>query len=141
MSDLNLTERQKQLLGIIAVSYTHLDVYKRQVVLYDLRTNSPTQKIVQTMRTNSICWNPMEAFNFVIANEDHNAYYYDMRNMSRALHVFKDHVSAVMDVDFSPTGDEIVTGSYDKTIRIYQVKHGHSREIYHTKTCCILFVW
>lgn len=103
------------------------------IVLYDLRTNSPTQKIVQTMRTNSICWNPLEAFNFVIANEDHNAYYYDMRNMSRALHVFKDHVSAVMDVDFSPTGDEIVTGSYDKTIRIYQIKHGHSREIYHTK--------
>lgn len=47
--------------------------------------------------------------------------------------MFKDHVSAVMDVDFSPTGDEVVTGSYDKTIRIYQVKHGHSREIYHTK--------
>ncbi|EGA61298.1 Sof1p [Saccharomyces cerevisiae FostersO] len=74
------------------------------IVLYDLRTNSPTQKIVQTMRTNAICWNPMEAFNFVTANEDHNAYYYDMRNLSRSLNVFKDHVSAVMDVDFSPTG-------------------------------------
>ncbi|CCF60166.1 hypothetical protein KAFR_0J00980 [Kazachstania africana CBS 2517] len=103
------------------------------IVLYDLRTNSPTQKIIQTMRTNAICWNPMEAFNFVIANEDHNAYYYDMRNMSRALHVFKDHVSAVMDVDFSPTGDEIVTGSYDKTIRIFKTNHGHAREVYHTK--------
>lgn len=103
------------------------------IVLYDLRTNSPTQKIVQNMRTNAICWNPMEAFNFVIANEDHNAYYYDMRNMSRALNVFKDHVSAVMDVDFSPTGDEIVTGSYDKTIRIFKTSSGHSREIYHTK--------
>ncbi|EDO19027.1 hypothetical protein Kpol_2002p99 [Vanderwaltozyma polyspora DSM 70294] len=103
------------------------------IVLYDLRTNSPTQKIVQSMRSNAICWNPMEAFNFVIANEDHNAYYYDMRNMSRALNVFKDHVSAVMDVDFSPTGTELVTGSYDKTIRIYDIGHGHSREIYHTK--------
>ncbi|CUS22232.1 LAQU0S05e00672g1_1 [Lachancea quebecensis] len=103
------------------------------VVLYDLRTNSPTQKFTQRMRTNALCWNPMEAYNFVVASEDHNAYYYDMRNLSRALHVFKDHVSAVMDVDFSPTGDEIVTGSYDKTIRIYQVKHGHSREVYHTK--------
>ncbi|QLL33527.1 hypothetical protein HG536_0E04380 [Torulaspora globosa] len=103
------------------------------VVLYDIRTNSPTQKIVQRLRTNAICWNPMEAFNFVIANEDHNAYYYDMRNMSRALSVFKDHVSAVMDVDFSPTGDEIVTGSYDKTIRIFKTNHGHSREVYHTK--------
>lgn len=103
------------------------------IVLYDLRTNSPTQKIVQTMRTNALCWNPMEPFNFAIANEDHNAYYYDMRKMNRALNVFKDHVSAVMDVDFSPTGDEIVTASYDKTIRIYNVNHGHSREIYHTK--------
>ncbi|QLG70601.1 hypothetical protein HG535_0A05420 [Zygotorulaspora mrakii] len=103
------------------------------IVLYDLRINSPTQKIVQRLRTNAICWNPMEAFNFVIANEDHNAYYYDMRNMSRALNVFKDHVSAVMDVDFSPTGDEIVTGSYDKTIRIFKTDQGHSREIYHTK--------
>ncbi|EHN01362.1 Sof1p [Saccharomyces cerevisiae x Saccharomyces kudriavzevii VIN7] len=103
------------------------------IVLYDLRTNSPTQKIVQTMRTNAICWNPMEAFNFVTANEDHNAYYYDMRNLSRSLTVFKDHVSAVMDVDFSPTGDEIVTGSYDKSIRMYKTNHGHSREIYHTK--------
>lgn len=103
------------------------------IVLYDVRTNSPTQKIVQRLRTNAICWNPMEAFNFVTANEDHNAYYYDMRNMSRALNVFKDHVSAVMDVDFSPTGDEIVTGSYDKTIRIFKTNHGHSRELYHTK--------
>ncbi|AET40957.1 rRNA-processing protein SOF1 Ecym_7105 [Eremothecium cymbalariae DBVPG len=103
------------------------------VVLYDLRTNSPTQKIVQTMKTNSMCWNPMEPFNFVTANEDQNAYYYDMRNMSRALHVFKDHVSAIMDVDISPTGEEIVTGSYDKTIRIFNIKHGHSREVYHTK--------
>lgn len=103
------------------------------IVLYDLRTNSPTQKIVQRLRTNAICWNPMEAFNFVTANEDHNAYYYDMRKMSRALNVFKDHVSAVMDVDFSPTGDEIVTGSYDKTIRIFKTNHGHSREVYHTK--------
>ncbi|SCV03515.1 LAMI_0H08768g1_1 [Lachancea mirantina] len=103
------------------------------IVLYDLRTNSATQKIIHSMRVNNMCWNPMEPFNFAVASEDHNAYYYDMRNMSRALHVFKDHVSAVMDVDFSPTGDEIVTGSYDKTIRIYQVKHGHSRELYHTK--------
>lgn len=33
-----------------------------------------------------------------------------------------DHVSAVIDVDFSPTGKEIVTGSYDKTIRIFEVE-------------------
>lgn len=44
-----------------------------------------------------------------------------------------DHVSAVIDVDYSPTGREFVTGSYDKTIRIFETGKGHSREIYHTK--------
>ncbi|KAH3664335.1 hypothetical protein WICMUC_005720 [Wickerhamomyces mucosus] len=103
------------------------------IILYDIRTNSPIQKLIQTMRTNSIDWNPIEAFNFVIANEDHNLYYYDMRYMKKALNVFKDHVAAVLDVDFAPTGQEIVTGSYDKTIRIFNIKSGHSRDIYHTK--------
>ncbi|CCH43133.1 putative WD repeat-containing protein [Wickerhamomyces ciferrii] len=103
------------------------------VVLYDIRTNTPTQKLVQTMRTNAIEWNPMEAFNFVTASEDHNLYYYDMRYMKKAMNVFKDHVAAVLDVDFSPTGEEIVSGSYDKTIRIFKTKEGHSRDIYHTK--------
>ena len=26
------------------------------------------------MKTNALCWNPMEAFNFIAANEDHNVY-------------------------------------------------------------------
>lgn len=38
-----------------------------------------------------------------------------------------------MDVDYSPTGKEFVSGSYDKTIRIFDSSKGHSREIYHTK--------
>ena len=33
----------------------------------------------------------------------------------------KDHVSAVIDVDYSPTGKEFVSAGYDKTIRIYEV--------------------
>jgi WD repeat and SOF domain-containing protein 1 len=45
----------------------------------------------------------------------------------------KDHVSAVLDVDFSPTGEELVTGSYDRSIRIFRTREGHSREVYHTK--------
>lgn len=44
-----------------------------------------------------------------------------------------DHVAAVIDIDYSPTGREFVTGSYDKTIRIFEAAKGHSREIYHTK--------
>jgi DDB1- and CUL4-associated factor 13 len=66
--------------------------------------------------------------NFVIANEDHNAYTFDMRKLSRARTIHKDHVGAVMDVSFSPTGREIVTGSYDRTIRIFDSGAGKSKQ-------------
>ncbi|KAI9315828.1 DDB1 and CUL4-associated factor 13-like protein [Dichotomocladium elegans] len=105
----------------------------RTVVLYDIRTNQQLSKLVMTMRTNAIAWNPIEAYTFVTANEDHNAYVFDMRKMDSAHNVLKDHVSAVMDVDYSPTGQEIVTGSYDRTLRIFDAKRGHSRDAYHTK--------
>lgn len=44
-----------------------------------------------------------------------------------------DHVGAVTYVDYAPTGREFVSGSYDKSIRIFEVDKGHSREVYHTK--------
>lgn len=75
----------------------------------------------------------MEAFNFAVANEDHNIYIFDMRKVDRALNVLKDHVAAVMDVEFSPTGEELVSASYDRTIRLWNRDRGHSRDIYHTK--------
>lgn len=105
----------------------------RSIVLYDLRTSSPLSKAILGLASNAISWNPMEAFNFAVANEDHNAYIFDMRNLKRALNVLKDHVAAVMDVEFSPTGLELVTASYDKTVRLWDREGGHSRDIYHTK--------
>lgn len=105
----------------------------RSVVLYDLRTSSPVTKAVLNLASNAIAWNPMEAFVFAVANEDHNAYMFDMRKMNRALNVLKDHVAAVMDIEFSPTGEELVTASYDRTVRLWTRTHGHSRDIYHTK--------
>lgn len=38
-----------------------------------------------------------------------------------------------MDLDIAPTGKEFVTGSYDKTIRIFDFAEGKSREVYHGK--------
>eukprot|EP01134_Creolimax_fragrantissima_P004981 CFRG4981T1 len=105
----------------------------RSVVLYDLRSGTSLQKLIMSMRCNAICWNPMEAFNFTVANEDHNLYTFDMRKMDKALNVHKDHVSAVLAVDYSPTGRELVSGAYDKSIRIFGYNQGHSREVYHTK--------
>lgn len=99
----------------------------RTLIFYDLRTQSPVAKVVTALRTNAICWNPMEPFNLATGSEDHNAYVWDMRKLGRALNILKDHVAAVMDVDYSPTGEELVTGSYDRTIRIFKARDGHSR--------------
>lgn len=105
----------------------------RSIVLYDLRTSSPLSKATLGLASNAISWNPMEAFNFAVANEDHNVYIFDMRKLNRALNVLKDHVAAVMDVEFSPTGVELLTASYDRTVRLWDRAGGHSRDIYHTK--------
>ncbi len=42
-----------------------------------------------------------------------------IRRLKRPLNIHMDHTSAVTCVDYAPTGKELVTGSYDKTIRIY----------------------
>ena len=38
-----------------------------------------------------------------------------------------------MDLSYAPTGKEFVTGSYDRTVRIFGARGGKSREVYHTK--------
>ena len=105
----------------------------RSIILYDIRQSVPIRKVVLEMSSNAICWNPLEAMIFTAANEDHNLYTFDMRNLEQPLQVHMNHAGAVMSVDYSPTGKEFVSGSYDKTIRIFQVNQGNSREVYHTK--------
>ncbi|KAI9863786.1 MAG: rRNA-processing protein sof1 [Vezdaea acicularis] len=105
----------------------------RSLILYDLRTSTPLHKSILTHPLNALSWNPMEAFNLAAASEDHNIYLFDSRNLSRALNVLRDHVHAVMDVRFSPTGEELVSASYDRSIRLWRRADGHSRDIYHTK--------
>ena len=61
----------------------------RSIILYDLRTSSPLSKITLGLASNAITWNPMEAFNFAVANEDHNIYskplFEDIYSCSRLL--------------------------------------------------------
>lgn len=38
-----------------------------------------------------------------------------------------------MDVDYSPTGQEFVGGSYDRTVRIFNAKEFGSRDVYYTE--------
>ncbi|XP_018561237.1 DDB1- and CUL4-associated factor 13 [Anoplophora glabripennis] len=105
----------------------------RSIILYDMRENKPLRKVIMNLKTNKLSWNPMEAYIFTCANEDYNLYTFDSRNLKQPVNLHRDHVGAVTFVDYSPTGKEFVSGSYDKSIRIFEMDKGHSREIYHTK--------
>ncbi|CAI5471946.1 unnamed protein product [Closterium sp. Yama58-4] len=105
----------------------------RSICLYDLRMSTPLRKVIMQTKTNSLAWNPREPLNFTAGNENGCCYSYDMRKLSTASFMHKDHVSAVMDIDYSPTGREFVTGSYDRTVRIFPYDGIKSREVYHTK--------
>eukprot|EP00095_Tigriopus_kingsejongensis_P006685 snap_masked-scaffold25_size650667-processed-gene-1.1 protein:Tk06685 transcript:snap_masked-scaffold25_size650667-processed-gene-1.1-mRNA-1 annotation:"wd repeat and sof domain-containing protein 1" len=105
----------------------------RSILLYDVRERNPMRKVVMDLKSNAMAWNPMEPFVFAVANEDYNLYAFDIRNLRKPLLVHMDHTAAVICLDYSPTGKEIVSGAYDKTIRIFQTDEGQSREVYHTK--------
>ncbi|KAI0420433.1 WD40-repeat-containing domain protein [Xylaria grammica] len=105
----------------------------RSIILYDLRTSSPLGRTTLKFGLNKIVFNPMEPMNFVVASEDHNLYTFDMRSVQRALNIYKGHVAAIMDVDFSPDGRGLISGSYDRTLRLWNRDEGVSRDIYHTK--------
>ncbi|KAI0517360.1 WD40-repeat-containing domain protein [Xylaria bambusicola] len=105
----------------------------RNIILYDLRTSSPLGRTTLKFGLNKIVFNPMEPMNFVVASEDHNLYTFDMRSINRALNIYKGHVAAVLDVDFSPDGRGLISGSYDRTLRLWNRDEGSSRDIYHTK--------
>jgi len=103
------------------------------ILLYDTRDVGPVRKVVMTLKSNALAWNPMEAMVFVTASDDYSLYAWDMRRLKFPTLIYNDHVDAVIDCDYSPTGREIVSGSYDRTIRIFPYNVGRSRDIYHTK--------
>mmetsp|Transcript_19198 Transcript_19198/g.31967 ORF Transcript_19198/g.31967 Transcript_19198/m.31967 type:complete len:470 (+) Transcript_19198:327-1736(+) len=105
----------------------------RSVCLYDIRQSTPLRKVILSMKSNAFAWNPMEPLNFIVANEDHNLYSFDMRNLKRSTNVHKDHVAAVMDVSFSPTGRDFCSASYDRTVRLFKSNNGRSEQVYHAK--------
>jgi len=113
----------------------------RSIGLYDLRGNTPIRKVLLKMRSNAVAWNPMQPLNFTVANEDCNLYTFDMRKLSQAITRHWDHVMAVLDVCYSPAGNEFISASYDQTVRLWSVDQARSRDVYHGKRmqrvlCC-----
>ena len=80
--------------------------YDRSITLFDLRTKNPLKQVILRNKSACACWNPQEPFNFTVGNEDSNCYTFDMRNLDKIRMIHKDHILAVLDIDYSPTGKE-----------------------------------
>ena len=105
----------------------------RSLIFYDIRGKTALNKVYLKNKSAALCWNPQEPMNIVIGNENARCYTFDMRKLSEPKMIHKDHFSAILDIDFAPTGKEFATASFDKTIRIFPYNDGRSREVYHTK--------
>jgi DDB1- and CUL4-associated factor 13 len=105
----------------------------RTFTLYDIRTSKAERRLVMSMRSNDLAWCPTFPTSILLSSEDHNLYTFDIRNLQTPTQIYKGHVAAVMSCDWSPTGTEFVSGSWDRTLRIWKEGHGKSRDVYHTK--------
>ncbi|CAD5211426.1 unnamed protein product [Bursaphelenchus okinawaensis] len=103
----------------------------RSIFLLDSRQKVPLTRVVLKLRTNKLAWHPLEPYSFLAANEDYNVYAFDMRYLDSARMVHQGATLAVTDVDYSPTGQEFVAGSYDCSLRMFNVDRVKSREVYH----------
>lgn len=105
----------------------------RSVFVLDTRQATPLRKVTMKLRPNMVAWNPIEAYTFAVASDDYNLYTFDLRYLDQPKYVHMGHTAAVVDLDFSPTGQEIVSGSFDRSVRIFRASESRSRDIYHTK--------
>ena len=123
---------------------------ERTLCLYDIRTGKAERRIVMQFRSNCLSWCPTLPTSLLLGSEDHNLYTFDIRNLESPTQIYKGHVGGVMGCDWSehnltpktsladneyagPTGEEFVSGSYDRTLRLWNRDAGKSRDVYHTK--------
>lgn len=73
------------------------------------------------LKLNAFSWNPMEPYVFTAASEDFNLHTFDCRFFKHPKRVYIGHTNAVMDVNYSPSGREFASASYDDTVSYYYV--------------------
>lgn len=65
-------------------------------------------------------FNPKSSCHLAFGSADHDVHYYDLRNMSKALCIFKGHKKAVSYVKFLNT-NEIISASTDSQLKLWNV--------------------
>lgn len=82
------------------------------------------------MRANALSWCPTFPTTLLLASEDHNLYTFDVRSLTNPTQIYKGHVAAVMSCGWSPTGQEFVSGGWDRTVRIWKEGQGSGSTSY-----------
>uniref|UniRef100_A0A3N7FQ44 Uncharacterized protein n=1 Tax=Populus trichocarpa TaxID=3694 RepID=A0A3N7FQ44_POPTR len=83
----------------------------------------------------SVKYNPGSSIHVAVGSADHHIHYYDLRNISQPLYVFRGHWKTVSYVKFL-SSDELASSSTDSTLRLWDVKEnlalrtfrGHTNE-------------
>lgn len=101
-----------------------------KIELFDNRSCKSFASIEQ-FGTTCMDFNIQQGYVLAAGNEDGNGYSYDIRNLEIPVGIFRGHVNAVVSIAFNPNGKEIVTGSFDRTIRLFDVKSRKSRDCYY----------
>ncbi|GAB1520461.1 Protein sof1 [Rhizoctonia solani] len=102
----------------------------RTLTLYDIRTGKAERRLVMQMRANALAWSPTFPTTLLLASEDHNLYTFDVRSLTNPTQIYKGHVAAVMSCGWSPTGQEFVSGGWDRTVRIWKEGEGSKPVVY-----------
>ena len=105
----------------------------RSIILLDLRANTPIRTVYGVRRYNDLSWNPQQTYHFTACSDDWSVYTYDVRRLKEPTTIHTGHLGPVLTIDYSPTGKEFTTGSYDKCIRIFKTGNKMARDCYHTQ--------
>uniref|UniRef100_A0A0E0M3Y9 Histone-binding protein RBBP4-like N-terminal domain-containing protein n=1 Tax=Oryza punctata TaxID=4537 RepID=A0A0E0M3Y9_ORYPU len=94
-----------------------------KLMMWDLRTNKPEQSIVAHQKeVNSLSFNPFNEWILASASGDATIKLFDLRKLSRSLHVFDSHEGEVFQVEWNPNLETVLASSAaDKRVMIWDV--------------------
>lgn len=96
-----------------------------KVKLWSLNENRSTHTIVAKANVCCVKFNPSSSHHLAFGSADHYVHYYDLRNLSRPVIVFKGHKKAVSYTKFL-NDTELVSASTDSQLKLWTTEESNS---------------
>jgi DDB1- and CUL4-associated factor 13 len=120
--------------------YMVLGVNANKVDVYDARENARTMGVWANTEINGMEIDPSRGHVIVCGMGSGEAKEYDLRHLSEGSRgtehsrVYRGHASPVLDLCYTADGSKIITGSSDRTMRVFEARVTHRQEqVYHNK--------